>query len=142
MKARLGFTLIELLMVVVVIGILLGLFAPSLSGIRRNARETKALAEAGAIENAMKAFFQEYGEWPAGGATIWSNDNMTVIRELRRNGGKNSRQIKFLEEENFTVEGNILVDPEGNPYVIKIDPDYPGGALITDGVDVGSPLTE
>src|SRR5690606_15735809 len=51
-----GFTLIEIMVVVFILGLLVTLVAPKIIGRTDQARQTKALADIRAIEEAMKLF--------------------------------------------------------------------------------------
>jgi len=59
-----GFTLVELLTVLVIIAMLVGLLVPSLSAVRRIAKETKQKAHLAAIDTALTAFRNDYGDYP------------------------------------------------------------------------------
>ena len=61
---RTGLTLVELLTVVGIIALLVGLLIPAMSTVRRAARETKQKAHFGAIELALAAFKNDYGDYP------------------------------------------------------------------------------
>src|SRR5947208_1026723 len=56
LKARSGFTLIEMLVVVAIIGLLVGILAPSLSAARRVSKATKCKANLHDIGIGMKAY--------------------------------------------------------------------------------------
>jgi prepilin-type N-terminal cleavage/methylation domain-containing protein len=59
-----GFTLIELLTVLAVITMLAGLLVPSLQMARQVAKETKQKAQFAAMEAALTAFRNDYGDYP------------------------------------------------------------------------------
>jgi prepilin-type N-terminal cleavage/methylation domain-containing protein len=59
-----GFTLVELLTVLAVITILVGLLVPSMTMIRRTAKEAKQKAMLTAIEAALTTFRNDYGDYP------------------------------------------------------------------------------
>ena len=63
-RKKSGVTLIEMLTVIGVIAILLGLIVPSLSMVRRIARETKQKAQLTTIALALEAFKNDYGDYP------------------------------------------------------------------------------
>ena len=64
MNNRKAFTIVELLTSVTIIAILLGILLPSISMIRAKARDTAQRAQFSAIEMALDAFKQDYGEYP------------------------------------------------------------------------------
>jgi prepilin-type N-terminal cleavage/methylation domain-containing protein len=59
-----GFTLIELLVVVSIIGLLASVVLASLNQARIRARDTKRIAEVGAILTALSLFYDEHGRYP------------------------------------------------------------------------------
>ncbi len=61
---RRGFTIVELLTVMAIITLLIGLLVPSLTAVRRFARETKQRAEFASIEAALMTFRNDYGDYP------------------------------------------------------------------------------
>ena len=62
--ARAAFTLVELLVVIVIIIILMGLLTPVLVGVMAKAREARIVAEISAMDGAMKAYKERYGQYP------------------------------------------------------------------------------
>ncbi len=65
-----GFTLIEIMVVVFILGLLVTLVAPKIIGRTDQARQTKALADIKAIEEAMKLFKLDNGFYPSTGEGI------------------------------------------------------------------------
>jgi len=63
-RKKSGFTLVELLTVIGIIAILLGLLVPSLSMVRKIAKETKQKAQLTTIGLALTAFKNDYGDYP------------------------------------------------------------------------------
>jgi type II secretory pathway pseudopilin PulG len=63
-RKKIGFTAIELLTVLAIVALLVGLLLPALSMVRRVARETKQKAQFAAIELALTAFKNDYGDYP------------------------------------------------------------------------------
>ena len=61
---RSGFTLMEILTVVGIIALLVGVLLPAVSAVRRMARDTKQRAQLTAIEIALTAFKNDYGDYP------------------------------------------------------------------------------
>ena len=141
MRTRQAFTLIELLVVIVIIGVLVGILLPAFARARQRAKRTQASSEAAALQNAIKAYFQEYNEWPVQGVSGGSPyvlNNYDVIKNLRPDqSSTNPKRIAFLEEENFRIKDDVIVNPWGNPYRIEIEPNYPPGTPgIPEGVRV------
>jgi prepilin-type N-terminal cleavage/methylation domain-containing protein len=63
-RKRTGFTLVELLAALGIIALMVGLLIPALSMVRRTAKETKQKAQFTAIELALTAFKNDYGDYP------------------------------------------------------------------------------
>jgi prepilin-type N-terminal cleavage/methylation domain-containing protein len=63
-RKRTGFTLVELLAALGIIALLAGLLIPALSMVRNTAKETKQKAQFAAIEMALTAFKNDYGDYP------------------------------------------------------------------------------
>jgi prepilin-type N-terminal cleavage/methylation domain-containing protein len=60
-----AFTLIELLVVIGIIAILVGLLFPAFKAVQNQARGTQAKNDLTQIVNAVKAFYTDYGRYPA-----------------------------------------------------------------------------
>ena len=63
-RKKTGLTIIELLIVLGIIAILTGLLVPSLSVVRKTAKETKQKAQFATIGLALEAFKNDYGDYP------------------------------------------------------------------------------
>src|SRR5258706_7746831 len=59
-----AFTLIELLVVIVIIGILAAILLPVLGKIKNRGKIVQAIADEGAIENGIRAYFADLGKLP------------------------------------------------------------------------------
>jgi prepilin-type N-terminal cleavage/methylation domain-containing protein len=64
MNNRNAFTLIEILIVLAIIALLAGILLPSITMVRRQAKETAQKAQFAAIDMALDAFKQDYGDYP------------------------------------------------------------------------------
>jgi len=69
-RKKTGFTMVELLAVLGIIALLVGLLLPALSAVRNIAKETKQKAQFTAIELALTAFKNDYGDYPP---SAWSS---------------------------------------------------------------------
>lgn len=142
LKRRGGFTLIELMVVLVVIALLVSILMPAFAKVRERAQKARARGEADSIKSAIKAYFLEYGEWPGVpndpdvDVYVVSNRNWDVVQHLRVRDPENPKRTLFLGFETFHRKGDALMDPWGNPYIIKIDVYYPPGTNIAAGVSV------
>ncbi len=81
MKKR-GFTLIELLVVIAIIGILAGIIIASTGTARRQARDSKRIADVNQILTALALFYMDTDGWPANltpGASALEPDYMPRV---------------------------------------------------------------
>ena len=67
---RLGFSLIELLIVIVIIGILMALIIPSISGVRRNVQQAAVSTEITQLDQAIMSFKTRFGVEPPSSLTV------------------------------------------------------------------------
>jgi len=63
-RKKTGFTMVEILTVVGIIALLVAVLVPTLSMVRRVAKETQQKAQLTAIELALTAFKSDYGDYP------------------------------------------------------------------------------
>ena len=149
-----GFTLVELLVVVTIIGLLVGLVSVAVPKAIESGMKAKTKGELTAIVAAVKAYKQEYGQWPAtesistdsagefgawygpskwasGGGTTAGKELMLVLSGQNRDQNSsfwdkpmNPKQIRFLEGPD--TKGNF-VDPWGTQYCVKMDVNESGG---------------
>lgn len=59
-----GFTLIELLIVIAIIGVLMGLIAANLVGIRQRARDSQRKSDLRQIQSALEVYRSDQGAYP------------------------------------------------------------------------------
>jgi prepilin-type N-terminal cleavage/methylation domain-containing protein len=141
-----GFTLVELLVVVTIIGLLVGLVSVAVPTAIESGMKAKAKGELTAIVAAVKAYKQEYGQWPVAKSKMdlvsdeynsWygpptqeqeSKDlmkilsgDMTVQKERQT---MNPKGVRFLEGAN--TDGTFQ-DPWGKQYCVKMDTNDSGG---------------
>ena len=65
LKAKKGFTLLELLVVIAIIGILTAIGLNNFSSARQKARDTKRKTDLKQIANALEAYYNDHGQYPA-----------------------------------------------------------------------------
>lgn len=127
---RAGFTLIELLVVIAILGVLVATFAASTSSARETARITKATAECRELGNAIRLFCMTQMD------TAVTEDGGNPVTELGLRDGlqdatsamtnlltkpsdKNGHTVFFAANDR-AIRQNVLCDPWGNPYRVRI----------------------
>src|ERR1017187_9235950 len=65
LRTKRAFTLIELLTVIAIIGVLIALLFPAIKSALGKAETTKAQQGVSGLATAFKAYYTEYGRWPA-----------------------------------------------------------------------------
>ena len=152
-KGQEGFTLVELLVVVTIIGLLVGLISVAVPKAIESGMNAKAKGELTSIVAAVKAYKQEYGQWPAiesinsssaqefaawYGPSKWAGGGagetrgkelMKILSGVNQSGGiwpqpMNPKQIRFLEGAKPT---GVFLDPWGQQYCVKMDVNESGG---------------
>ncbi len=124
-----GFSLIEMLAVVVIITLLLGTAASSLTKARQLAKKAKAESELREMVDAFQQYIALYGEedLPVG-------DNQPVTADLLRPLTENTRNIVFLNvnlrNNEDGSEETEYKDPWNNPYEISFGKSSPNTRLI------------
>ena len=141
-----GFTLVELLVVVTIIGLLVGLISVAVPKAIESGMKAKAKGELTAIVSAVKAYKQEYGQWPVAKSQMdsvadeynsWygppttereSKDLMKILSgdmTVQKDGQTmNPKGARFLE--GAKTDGTFQ-DPWGNQYCVKMDTNESGG---------------
>ena len=130
-----GFTLVELLVVIAIIAILAAMLMPAMNSAFRKAEGSQAQTDIRSIEAAVKAFYSDYGKFPAGNGN--ANDysygglgsysanyrpNFELINVLRGiDTTNNPRRTVYLEVSQDTLGTNNFVDPWGQQYEITVD---------------------
>ncbi len=132
---RQAFTLIELLVVVGIIALLVAMLVPAVGAARAAANRGKALAEAKALEAALRAYMNEYARFPRGlvpgqdgaGSNIELNARgieakVNVVKMLRGGPTENARSRVFMEISEASInETGDFVDPWDQPYKYMCD---------------------
>lgn len=135
-----AFTLIELLVVISIIGLLVGLLLPALKSARDQAKKMKAQASCQAMAMALKAYYNEYGNWPSdsagkvpdGALDTPQLENLYKIMigddvYLDGAAGGNPRRIAFIDFRKKDIKDSgsnkIFVDPWGTAYQAAFDAD-------------------
>lgn len=77
-RKRSGLTIVEMLVVVGIIAILIGLLLPALNMVRRTATEAKQKVQLSAIDVALVAFRNDYGDYPPSDPYTWLADSPDV----------------------------------------------------------------
>lgn len=120
---RKGFTLIELLVVIVILGILVTFVGVRIMGRPEEARVTQAQIQIQAMENALKMYRLDNGEYPS------TEQGLKALVEKPATGDvpRNWREGGYLEKR------SVPKDPWGKDYVY-LNP----GVKNPDGIDLFS----
>ena len=102
-KKRQGFTLAELMVVIVIIGLLATLVTTDVVGFLAGGKTTKAKADIGAIEQAIKIYYLRNGSYP---------DDLEILIEKDDNG-KRYLDKTSVPKDPWKNE-YVYVRPEGN----------------------------
>ncbi len=100
-----GFTLIELLIVIVILGLLLSLVAPTMFSKVGSAQKKTAMAQMQMLSTALDTYRLDVGSFP---------DNLADLRS----GNAAGWDGPYLPRE-------LPMDPWGNPYVYSVQADNP-----------------
>ena len=141
-----GFTLVELLVVISIIGMLAGLMSVAIPKAMEAGKKAKVKGELTAIVAAVKAYKQEYGQWPVAKSQMdsvadeynsWygpptteseSKDLMRILSgdmTVQKDGQTmNPKGVRFLE--GAKTDGTFQ-DPWENQYCVKMDTNDSGG---------------
>lgn len=82
-KKDAGFTLIELLIVIVVLGILMSMAVPALSGVKNKADTTVAKADLHNIMQSLEMYYLDYGEYPGQSTKSKLTNISSDLKELK-----------------------------------------------------------
>jgi general secretion pathway protein G len=110
-----GFTLIEILVVVMILGLLISLAAPSLIGRTDDARVVKARADIVAIEQALSLYKLDSGSFPTSDQGLEA-----LVEEPTRDAPRNWRQGGYMERVPLDPwDGPYLYAGDGQSYVLR-----------------------
>ena len=145
-SGRAGFTLVELLVVISIIGMLAGLMSVAIPKAMEAGKKAKVKGELTAIVAAVKAYKQEYGQWPVARSKMdsaadeyssWygpptaeqeSKDLMKILSgdmTVQKEGQTmNPKGARFLEG---AKPDGTFQDPWGKQYCVKMDTNDSGG---------------
>ena len=106
-KSNQGFTLIEIMVVVVILGILAGLIVPRIMDRPEEARRTKAAIQIQAIEQALKLYKLDNGEYPT------TDQGIQALVEPPSVG----RLARKWRNEGYLDKGRVPKDPWDNDFI-------------------------
>jgi prepilin-type N-terminal cleavage/methylation domain-containing protein len=125
-RLKQGFTLVELLTVIAIIGVLAAIVVGIAGAVGNQQSEARARADMVAISLALETFKKTYGDYPWLGAETEGRDLYRVLAgelQLQRSpsGAVNmvttsGRDEPLMDLDSMDVQGNVLMDPWGNPY--------------------------
>ena len=141
-----GFTLVELLVVISIIGMLAGLMSVAIPKAMEAGSKAKAKGELTAVIAALKAYKQEYGQWPTvsgdrskdewfGPGNYGHPENGRTLMKILSGSniivsgvGQNPKSVTFFEGAKVSsgrrdTSGGELLDPWGTQYGFKVDTD-------------------
>ncbi len=127
-----AFTLVELLIVMVIIGILMGMFLPALSSARRKAKEIKAKDACTQLTIAWQSYLTEYRMFPSemdnpAMPVNISEMNVNAVRILKGETYNSLGGHQFMEFTTNEVYRGFM-DPWGELYQVALDNGPAGGS--------------
>jgi len=110
MKNKKGFTLIELVVVVAILGILALLVVPNVVNRIKEARETVVDANIKVINNAIKMYYAEQGDYPDISGATEGKEVEELLNKLQTAGYLDANEVKNAEEafENVSITVNTV----------------------------------
>lgn len=102
-----GFTLIEIMVVMVILGILAGLIVPRIMDRPEEARRTKATIQIQSIEQALKLYKLDNGQYPT------TEQGLQALVEPPSVG----RLARKWRDGGYLEKGKVPLDPWGNDFV-------------------------
>jgi general secretion pathway protein G len=106
-KDEAGFTLIELLIVIVVLGILMSMAVPALSGVKNKADTAVAKADLHNIMQSLEMYYMDQGEYPGQGT---KGDLTTISSDLAELNIKNDAvDYSYQTDADTEAEKYIII---------------------------------
>ena len=102
-----GFTLVEILVVITILGVLAGILAPRVVGVRDRAKQTAAFVQIRRFDFAMELYAIDVGDYPS------TEDGLEA---LAVSPGNISTWNGPYEPGLIDRDGNVKPDPWGTPY--------------------------
>ena len=119
MKNKKGFTLIELVVVVAILGILALLVVPNVVNRINEARETVVDANIKVINNAIKMYYTEQGDYPDISGAEGSGDLDNLLNKLQTAGYLDANEVTNALKAFENV--SIKVNKDENNKVTSIE---------------------
>jgi len=107
LSSQQGFTLIELMVVMVILGILATMIVPRIMDRPEEARRTKAAIDIGALEQALKLYKLDNGQYPT------TEQGLQALVEPPSAG----RLARKWRKGGYLDKGKVPKDPWGNDFI-------------------------
>lgn len=120
-----GFTLIELMIAVAILAIISSGLMSNLINSQKKARDSQRKSDLKQIQNALEAYYNDYGQYPADGSLTWGSSftdgKTTYMQTLPQDP---SEGISYYYDQTLSGQGYKLYsclendrDPDYNNYV-------------------------
>lgn len=120
LKSEAGFTLIELLIVIVVLGILMSMAVPALSGVKNKADLAVAKSDLHNVMHSLEMYYIDYGEYPGKSTEV----DLSSVTELTDLNIKNSADsYYYITDLDDGAEEYLLYykDQDDQYYYVSTD---------------------
>jgi len=124
-----GFTLIEIMVVIIILGVLAGLFIPRIMDRPEEAKQLKARIQIESLETALQLYKLDNGSYP---------DTEQGLQALVQQ--PDTGQVKNWRKGGYLEKGKLPLDPWGNAFIYLspgVNGDYAISSNGADGIQGG-----